>query len=94
MKQNDVDHRLSFALDFYTVPEPPCDRLYVDILRWLLMVMDCDDPYLSFVAGCFSHALKYNGLTNEQAKAVDKVQRRVVAAYAKKALACQEGDEG
>lgn len=84
-----IDRGLTFSLDFFAVPRPPDSDLWADNLRWMVMVMDCDDPYLSFVAGCLSQALKMEGLTRKQATACERIKARVVAAWQKSALDCQ-----
>ena len=63
------------------VPPPPTNDLWVDVLRWLVAVMDMDDPDLAFTSSLLSHCLNHGGLTDKQAKYARKIIARLTAHY-------------
>jgi hypothetical protein len=72
------------------VPDWPDSNKWVDILHWLVIVMDEEDSSRHFVAGVFAHCLKAGGITDKQAAAVEKIWERVrLAWYADELLCCQ-----
>lgn len=69
---------------------------WVDMLRWLLSVMDEGDTSFSFIAGCLAYVTKPSGdghLTQRQASGVQKIFERVRADYINGQLDCQNLDE-
>jgi hypothetical protein len=74
----------------YEPPAPPVPGSpWVDVLRWLVIVMDCNG-YLAFVAGCLAYAIDHDGcLTEKQAAACHKILLRTLKAWGHGALACQ-----
>ena len=63
-------------------------------MRWLIAVMDDDDPDLEFVAGLYSYCLKQNGLTDRQGKYASKIFARVSAQFDAGTLAFQRAIGG
>lgn len=87
---SEVNGGLSFTLGVGEVPEIPASPLWVDQLRWMLMVMDYDDPALPFIAGCFQHAITYGGaLSDKQHLVCQRHIARVKAEYDAGTLVCQ-----
>jgi len=80
---------LSFQLKSFQVPEYPEGETYADLLRWLICVMDHDDPQFGFVCGCLSYCCKFGGLTSDQAEAIGRVRDRVCSRWEKEQLLCQ-----
>jgi hypothetical protein len=71
------------------VPPPPDNSRWIDLLKWIVTVMDADDPDLSFVASLLHHAIDRPGLTDRQAKYAEKIRARIEGLYARGALGCQ-----
>lgn len=63
------------------VPQPPTSNLWRDRIRWLVAVMDDDDPDLEFTASLFSYCMGKGGLTERQGKYAGKIFARVVAQF-------------
>lgn len=63
------------------VPQPPCNGVWRDVLRWMICVMDGDDPDLAFTASLYAHCLKYQGLTERQGKYAIKIFNRMQAHF-------------
>lgn len=78
-----------FTLLCDEVPEPPESPLWVDLLRWVVCVMDPDDRRIGFVAGCLSHACQHDGLSARQASACQAILNSVMKAWADGVLVCQ-----
>lgn len=78
-----------FTLLSNEVPAPPQSALWVDLLRWILCVMDPDDTRMAFVAGCLSHAAQNDGLSPKQAAACQAILSNVCKAWADGILICQ-----
>lgn len=78
-----------FVLFCDEVPEPPKSNLWVDLLRWMICVMDPDDKRLAFVAGCLSHGLRNDGLSDKQAAACQAILDTICKAWAEGVLVCQ-----
>lgn len=79
----------TFTLNAQQVPQPPESSFWVDVLRWMVCVMDPADPRLGFIAGCLSHALKAGTLTDRQHEACDRIWAAVAADYQAGILVCQ-----
>lgn len=92
MEENNAG--LTFGLTFDQVPEMPTTGNYADQLRWLLIVMDFDDPRIGFVAGCFSYCVANGGLTHRQILTLEKIIPRVLDAYQSGMLLCQSFPPG
>ena len=81
---------LSFSLGVGQVPSPPSlPTKWVNVLRWMVCVADYDDPALAFIAGAFSHALKYSCLTEKQETVVWRHYERILNSYDAGTLVCQ-----
>lgn len=78
-----------FVLFCDEVPDPPESSLWIDLLRWMICVMDPDDPRLPFVAGCLSHAAQHGILSEKQATACQGILTALCAAWSEGALICQ-----
>lgn len=74
------------------VPQPPASGRWTDTLRWLVAVMDGDDPDLVFAAGLLEQCLKFEGLTEKQAKYAAKIRRRIEAHFDAGTLEFQHGE--
>ena len=76
-----------------TVPPPDNSSKettpWVEVLRWLICVMNDDDKSIGFVSGCLSQCVKNNGLTPRQAAGCQKVWDRVLDDYHHLQLDCQ-----
>lgn len=85
--------RSKIRLSLYNlqVPEPNFadEVFYGDMMRWLLMVMDTDDPGMPFIASCFCQFLKSDRLTEKQEDAVTRIFSRVEDSYCYGQLQCQ-----
>lgn len=73
------------------VPQPPTTGLWADALRWIVAVMDADDPDLGFIASLLNHCLNHGGLTERQAKYAEKIKTRIEAHFDAGILAAQAG---
>lgn len=71
------------------VPEFPQSTLWMDLLRWALVVMDHDDRDLGFMASLLSYCLDHQGLTEKQAKYARRIFVRVHATWLADQLECQ-----
>lgn len=78
-----------FALYRDEVPDPPPSSLWVDLLRWMICVMDPDDRRLSFVAGCLSHAAQTGILSEKQSNACQAILNTICRAWGEGTLVCQ-----
>ncbi len=85
----DPDRKIPFMLAPHQVPAPPVSNYWVDHIRWCIAVMDSGDRSLDFIASCLSHAIRYDGLTDKQARAVQRVVDRLVLAHHDGRLECQ-----
>ncbi|AHE55894.1 hypothetical protein [Sphingomonas sanxanigenens] len=56
--------------------------------------MDGDDPDLGFTASLLAHALKYEGLSDKQARYADRIVDRLTALYRRGHLASQIDSAG
>ncbi|MDB6178985.1 hypothetical protein PAF17_15950 [Paracoccus sp. Z330] len=82
-----------FTLERHQVPEPPHESaLWPDWLRWLVVVMNPDDPQLHFAASLLSHALKTGSLSQKQAAAGNRMLNRVFASFQEGDLLCLKTD--
>lgn len=82
-----------FMLFDHQVPEPPETTPWVDHFRWLIFVMNPDDPALHFVASVLAYALDKGGVTSRQQKAALKILERVVRDHRAGVLECQNNAE-
>lgn len=78
-----------FTLFCDEVPNPPQSALWVDLLRWMICVMDPDDKRLAFVAGCLSHAMRAGGLSEKQSAACQSILGAMCRDWADGILVCQ-----
>lgn len=75
----------------HQVPDPPASRRWVEALRWLVAVMDDEDPSLAFVSGVLSYALQNDNLiTQPQSDAAQDVLNRVCRDHMAGRLDCQQ----
>ena len=81
--------RAPFSLPSWLVPQPPASDHWADHLRWLVGVMDFDDPALAFVASLLAYTVRYNGLTPRQERCAVRILERVRRMWAEKRLRCQ-----
>lgn len=78
-----------FTLTRHQVPEPPYgSRAWFDWLRWMVVVMNPDDPQFHFVASLLSSAARYGRLTEKQAAAGNRAIARITDAYEAGDLLC------
>lgn len=78
-----------FTLEYHQVPAPPYgSKSWADWLRWLIVVMNPDDPQLHFAASLLSHSLKTGGLSEKQAAAANRTIQRVHDAFEAVDLLC------
>jgi len=78
-----------FVLFCDEVPDPPESKVWVDLLRWMICVMDPDDKRLGFVAGCLSQACQNDGLTTRQAASCQAILETICRAWGDGILVCQ-----
>lgn|SRR5690554_2979926 len=85
-----------FMLKNYQVPDMPRQiggTPWVDILRWMVCVMNPDDRSLHFIASVLSSAIKNEGkLSPKQAEVVEKIFKRVERDFDSEVLDCQLND--
>ena len=79
----------AFRLQEWQVPEPPESDAWLCHLRWMVTVMDPSDRSFHFVASCLAHCAKSGGLTDKQARAIQKCEDRIMQAYKAEILECQ-----
>lgn len=79
----------TFSLYAHQVPDRPDSLVWVDVLRWMVCVMDVHDTRLAFIASCLSYAIKNEGLTPAQARACNRIYERVQEAFFDRVLVCQ-----
>ena len=80
-----------FNLSRHQVPEPPYgSKEWFDWLRWMVVVMNPDDPQFHFVASLLSSAARYGSLTQKQAAAGNRAVERITAAYEAGDLRCMK----
>ena len=71
-------------------PDDSAAGIILQMLRWLVFVMDPDDRGLVFVVGCLSWSLRHGGtLTPKQLAAIEDIYSRVVEQWDHGALACE-----
>lgn len=79
----------AFTLSRHQVPQPPImSDSWADLLRWLVVVMNPDDPQLPFAASLLADTLKKGVLTERQADAADRLMIRILDAYVNGDLLC------
>lgn len=78
-----------FSLLCEQVPEPPEATSWACVLRWLVAVMNYDDPQLHFAASCLSYALKNGGLSQKQSEACQRLFERIFKDHEAGDLRCQ-----
>lgn len=78
-----------FTLFCDEVPEPPESGLWVDLLRWVICVMDPSDTRLAFVAGCLAQVARTGGLSQKQADACKAILNSICKAWSEGVLVCQ-----
>ena len=74
------------------VPPPPEGESlpWIDVLRWMLCVMDDDDRAMAFVAGVLRYALEHEGsITAKQGEACNNIWARMHRLYHQGILDCQ-----
>lgn len=78
-----------FTLESFQVPEPPYgSKSWFDWLRWMVTVMNPDDPQFHFIASLLASAARYGKLTEKQAAAANRAIERIAAAYEADDLLC------
>lgn len=79
----------AFTLTNQQVPQPPImSDDWADLLRWMIVVMNPDDPQLPFAASLLADALKKGALTERQSAAADRLMIRILGAYVAGDLLC------
>ena len=71
------------------VPHPPEISDWRALLRWLICVMNDDDPSLQFISGVLASCINHGGLTEGQDDAANRVLERIIIKYAAGELDCQ-----
>jgi len=67
-------------------PPIPSSTAWVDVLHWCVRVMDVDDPDLGFAASILSHAIKFDGLSEKQARYAQRIFDRLATLYHRQQL--------
>ncbi|MCP5007914.1 MAG: hypothetical protein GY941_28870 [Planctomycetes bacterium] len=80
-------------LEIPTPPDGKCTRRVALALRWMIMVMDWNDDYFSFVIGCFGHLINTGDLSERQLKALNGVYNRIRSDFNLYQLDCQQQPE-
>lgn len=78
-------------LNTFDLSPPNGEADALDVLKWLVSVMDRDDKGLHFVASVLASAARYGGITEKQAIAVENAYDRVLKLFNNGALAIQGG---
>ncbi len=73
--------RKPFRLRGDQVPDFPSDANWRDALRWLVMVMDHDDPQLSIAASMLCTVLSKGGMSQKQATWAQDILNRVLERF-------------
>jgi hypothetical protein len=75
----------------FDLSPPPVEADALDMLKWMVAVMDRDDRSLMFVASLLTQCIEWNGLTEKQAAAGSRVYERVLSLFDRGLLAIQGG---
>lgn len=76
------------------VPNPPAvGSSWIDMLRWLIAVMDPGDRDLAMVASLLSSFLQNDGLSSRQDSRARVIAGRIMGWWELRALQCQRDDE-
>lgn len=70
-------------------PAIPESTQWTDVLHWCVRVMDIDDPDLGFAASILSHAIKFGGLSEKQARYAQRIFDRLATLYHRQQLPAQ-----
>lgn len=62
-------------------PMPKDGDDWVNTIKWMIAVMDDDDPYLEFMASVLSQAIKFGGITPKQETACARNLVRIKELY-------------
>lgn len=54
---------------------------WINTIKWMIAVMDDDDPYLEFMASVLSQAIKFDGITPKQEAACARNLTRIKELY-------------
>lgn len=79
------------SLAHFDLSPPSSDADAGDVMKWMVSVMDRDDKTLSFVASVLSNFLKFGGLSEKQAAALEKRYAIVLDQFEKGVLNIQTG---
>ena len=79
-----------FGLAPHQVPEPPLSDAWRDQLRWLVMVMNHDDPHLAIAASMLCQCIQKGGISEKQAVWANDILARVGERFADRGLDCQK----
>jgi hypothetical protein len=71
------------------IPPPPDSDRWSDILRWVVFVMNNNDPQMHFASSCLTWVFKTGGLTERQSAACSKLYQRISKSYEAGALDAQ-----
>ncbi len=82
-----------FGLTASQVPDVPASTRWVDMLRWCVCDVDCDDYDLGFLASLLSYALRHGGLTERQERYAQKIVNRVHTTWSENRLQAQRAPE-
>lgn len=79
------------SLAHFDLSPPSSDADAGDVMKWMVSVMDRDDKALSFIASVLSNFLKFGGLSEKQAAALEKRYAIVLDQFEKGSLNIQTG---
>lgn len=80
------DHQTVFDLS-----PPPDDADALDVLKWMISVMDREDRSLMFVASILASRVEWRGLTEKQAASASRVYDRIRDLFDRGLLEIQGG---
>lgn len=75
----------------FDLSPPKPEAAPLEVMKWMIAVMDIDDKSLMFTASVLAQAIKWNGLTPKQAEGISRVYGRVMDQFDRGILAIQGG---
>lgn len=63
----------------YQCALPPRDETYPEVIRFLIQSIHPDEQDLmEFLVGCLNYCYRFNGITNAQSSAIDKIYNSIL----------------
>lgn len=75
----------------FDLSPPPAGTPAVEVMKWMISVMDANDTSLMFVASVLAQSIKWGGMTERQEAGIVRIYERVLDAFDRGVLAIQGG---